>query len=490
MRRPLLILALPLLLYLLYSIFLSGFNYQLDNDEIFNIQLAFLIARGYEPFANIYTTVYTPLFQWFILPVFYVFGFSFTSIGFARILMIVLFFVRVGAGTIIAKTLFGKRSALLFILMLILDPFTIFSGMQIRQDNLMIAVFTLGVLFLTWGVERKSQGFIFLAGAALVTSFLVLMKVIPGLFAIFGMYILYCLIKKKRNDLKTIFTGMIATTIVFSLYFVARGTFAEMIREVFVEAVTAYTGVFEYPVPVGQFYLPGNSFIYGLGGKPLTWIYAWILPLLASAGIYQVVSQTLRQKFEGTSAIKLGLVGTLIGQWLLLFYFESVFIQHYLPVTWLFALFAAVAVATLITQVKLLNTHLHAAGAGILIAVLTAVIWVSIKGNFARSAFRSDALVAKYEHYWQVIGPDEAVFPNLLFRPLAYPVPAGHFIGNIPKSILARFPKISESLEKNNVRHLLLSEYYFDHLPQDAQTYIRAHYRRVSGEDELMERVD
>ena len=141
---------------LLLSVLKSGLLYQYDNDELSHTQYAYLLRNGLSPYTSFIMT-FTPLFHWFILPIFNILGFNFSAIFVARIIMIVLFLARITLSHLIVRLIFGKLIAYIFVPLQLLDPFTVFSAMQIRQDNLMITVFLLGLLLLGLVRHRRLE---------------------------------------------------------------------------------------------------------------------------------------------------------------------------------------------------------------------------------------------------------------------------------------------------------------------------------------------
>ena len=107
------ILIVGFLLALILSVFASGIGYQFDIDEFFFSQYAYLYTQGLKPYVDVYSSVYSPLFAWFITPVFWLKGFSFDGLHAARILMIVLLFIRMTALWHTVNIIFSKRAATL-----------------------------------------------------------------------------------------------------------------------------------------------------------------------------------------------------------------------------------------------------------------------------------------------------------------------------------------------------------------------------------------
>lgn len=475
--------------FLLRSIVTTGYNYVFDNDELYHSQVTYLIANGYKPFTNIYLTVYPPIFHAVLLPIYTATKFTFTSLYSARVFMIALFFLRTLLGAFILGSIFGTPAGLLFIPFYLLSPFAVFVEMQIRPDNLMITFFLLAISANIIAVKRNMPFFWILSGAFAMLSTLTLLKILPSIAVFFFFLTLFLLWKKKFQNLLLLYFGAGIVFTIFCVYFLIQGSFMEMIRQVLLESVSSYTGVFEFPVPLGFFYHPRNTGLYGMGGKPLSWYFTWILPPLAFAGIYHTIQSILeaiknknREERDFFLPQKLVLIFSLLTQWAFLFFLESVFIQHYIPINWLFAGFAAITVTSLIRLLKPVPILRYT----FLITVLVGIYMVgkeSILANGYRAEQTSVYVIESWEQAWKMVPKNAPVFPNLLFRPLAYPVPYGHFIGNIPDSIYYRLPYIPAVLEQNKIKYVYLDSYYLSKLKPDVQEYIRTHY--VQSKEDL-----
>lgn len=459
----------------------------LDSDELNHIQLAYLYHSGMKPYTDIYNSVYTPIFGWFLLPMFVSMGFSFATIAFTRYVMIVLFAIRVGASFFTVKQVFGKRVSLLFLPLFLLDPFVIFSSMQIRPDNLMMTVYSLGLLALSVAITSPSFKKWFTAGFLLSLSVLILPKIVPSV-AVIAIASLFFYFKKKNLALiLPAAYGCITPVILFSLYCLSQGTFSEMLTQTIFEAKAAYS-YFPITIPLGNFYIPNNYLVYGTMGKPLTWFYVWLLPFAAVAGLFTKCMEFLKgEKVDAKGLVILMLGFSLILQWATLFFLQVVFMQHYLPISWLYALFTAVTIETILsalTSKRTLDTTIRS----ILFLLCVALIWVSVKTNIGRSKADSTYLTSVITNRWKQIPEGTVTFPNFLFRPAIYPVTYGYFVGNVPPVILNRLPSITSRIEQYKVPYLLIDDYLMSKLPVDVQEYVKEKYSRVPGDGELMTR--
>jgi len=475
------------LIPLVISIVKSGYLYVLDNDEFNHVQLTYLYAHGSRPYLDIYNSVYTPLFGWFLLPVFRTMGFSFATIAFTRYIMILLFAIRVVASFFIVHKIFGKRIAYLFIPMFLLDPFVVFSSMQIRPDNLMMTVYTVGLLLFTLALYKPKPASSYMAGIFLGTSLLILPKILPSIGIMLIALSVWSIIKKKYIFAGASLVGLASPFVLFAFYCLLNGSFTEMFTQAVLEAKAAYSH-FPIHIPLGNFYIPDNFLVYGTMGKPLTWFYAWFLPFAACIGIFVTVMEYLKKHFIDTSGVlKLMLALSLFAQWGALFFLQVIFMQHYLPISWLYALFAAVTIDYTLTTI---STYKGArATAKIALTVLAVVmILTSIRNNIHRSKMDSTNLITAFTNRWLQIPEGTYTFPNYLFRPSIFPVTYGYFIGNVPPAILNRLPNIPARIEQYQIPFLLVDEYLMSKLPVEVAAYIQNHYTRVDGDGELMTR--
>lgn len=483
-RIVLVMLAFIIGIYLIRSVVMSGYYYIFDNDELYHTQVTYLLSNGYKPFTDIYLTVYPPLYHWFIQPLFALSGFSFDTMYDARSVMIGLFLFRTLLLGIFAYLLFGKRVGLLASLFLLLSPFAVFAEMQIRPDNLMITVFLVGLVISTYA-WKSGKTFAHIIGSFFVMfSLLILMKILPSVILFFSVSFVWLFSQKKWNQIAGIGIGILAAWLFYLFPFLISNTFSEMIQQVFVESFSSYSGVFEYPVPLGFFYRPGNPALYGLPGKPLNWIFSWIILIASGAGILHLFEQFFEIKAAWKKPIILIVLLSFLGQFAFLFLVESVFIQHYITVNWLLALFASVICIHIFKYVQKIpfGTITYTS---CLIGSLLLLIVQSSHANYARSTIRSDELVYRFNAIWSLIPEKESVFPNILFRPLGYPVPYGHFIGNMPASILDRLPSIPVSLVRNNTKYVYIDNYYFERIPVEAQQYIQSMYTASQQDPQL-----
>lgn len=476
--------CMVLFLYLLQSVVNSGYSYMFDNDEFFHAQVAYLIHEGYVPYKDIYLSVYPPYIHYFLRIVYMFNGYNFESIYIFRLIMIGLFLVRLGLIFFITTKLFGKFPALLACVLFILFPITVYSEMQIRLDNIMITCFLIAVSFAILAWEKKSLIFDIAAGFFTITSLFMLLKILPSVAVFLLVYTITLLINKSWDRFAGLFSGVIIGALILFLPFILQGTQKQMIQQTFLESFSSYSGVFEYPIPLGFFFHSGNPALHGVNDKPITWIYMWVLLFMAGAGMLLLFQELVsKQSQYWKKPIFAILLLSFIGQHVFLFLSESVFIQHYTSMNWLFGVFASIVVFYIYRSIS--HRILKYGYTGVALICLLFLVFGGIKGNQARATIHGKDQVIRQQELWSKIPENEPVFPNILFRKLGYMVPHGHFIGNIPETILKTMPSIPESLDKTNTNYVYIDTYTLERIPADAKYYIQANFTQSTLDPKL-----
>lgn len=439
------------------------------------------IHQGSVPFVDFYTSVYTPVFAWTILPIIKLVGFTLSAAKALRAFMIFVFLLRVTATSIVISKLFGKKVLLFFLPLFFLDPFTVFAAMQIRPDNLMTLFFSFALLSLIFAQEKKSGTLLFSTGIFLGLSLVTLLKILPAALCLIffcGMY-LY----KNKSSIKFIFllSGTLVPVICLAFYGIANGSLFPMIQQVIFDSVKAF-GAFQYPVPFGNFYWYNNLYIFGAPGKPASWIFAWILLFLACMGAYELGKTLLSKKtLEPKDYIKSSVVCTLVVTQISFFFINNLYIQYYIPISWLYALMGAIALHDLVatSQKKLMTLTFFA-------IVITTFMIRSIPLNISRSTIEDRERIAVYVRRLEKIPIEEKVFPAFLFRPLAFPMLYGYFMtpSEATGAFLSHYAPIEQYLERDKVKFVILNDYTMTLIPQSTQAYIKSHYRRSDPDDE------
>lgn len=467
-----------IIILLIYSAFVSGFNYTFNSDEIAHSQVSYLISKGYQPYKD-FLFVFHPLFHLTILPIYKLLGPNLDAIVLTRLLMIFLFSIRIVFSFSLVRIIFGKTASLFFLPLLLLEPITIFSSMQIRPDNLGLVLLPLGLLLFIRGNQNFSKKTLFAAGIILFLALFTSMK----LFLTIGTIFLFALFNIKR--LYPLFIGFFLGIITYSLLFIINGSFSEMFTNTFVYVKTMTHDSILFPPRTGEVLFPNNYYIYGLPGKPAIWMFLWFLPLLAGAGVFSVVNNLLNKK-EKYSIIKIIFITSLILEFLSLLLIRAVFSQYYVLLNWFYVIFASVSLGEIFDKLK--ETKLKKISVIAAFILLIIISKSAISANFARSKLSFTENINALSKRFAQIPLNEYVFPNLLFHPPAYPLITGLFIGDVPKSILDTFPPLEKALEDKKVPYLILIDYDFKYLNQSTINYIKNNYLPSPSDPTLWKR--
>lgn len=474
-------------LILIYSVITSGFYYTFDIDELTHSETVYLIANGYKPFASFFS-IYSPIFHYLLLPVFNLSGFNFQGIVNARLFMIVLFIIRIFFTTFLIKKIWGKTASYLFLPLFLLDPFTVFSGMQIRPDNLMLTIFPGALLLFILALKKSSRILLFLSGVGIALTLLISIKIAPSILVFLSLYFFYCLKKHEYKNLIQFFLGFTFLFLLFFLFLLSQGSLFQGIQQMFIDS-GANSNSLAFPVPYGFFYLPNNGFIYGLNGKPLSVVYVWILPIIAFMGGYRSITiKSISHSESKEDLLKKILFLSLSAQLIMLFLYHSVSVQYYLPTSFYYAIFAPVFLQDLFSLFN--NFKILKNGVILLVFIfLIALTKTSIDANFSRSQNSFTYNNERLNSVWTNIPPDSSSFPNTLFRPLSYPIIYGYNPLDLPSYVLDRYPPIEKVLEKNKIPYLALGDPPLPpYLKPEAQVYILSHYKKAENIPELWTR--
>lgn len=472
-----------LFIILIYSIFQSGYNFQFDIDELGFSQTAYLMANGWRPYIDIANGIYSPMLQWLTMPVFKIYGFSFEGLYATKYVLMAMFLLRFAALFFFVRLVFNTKTAVLFLPLALLDPYIVVSGMQYRPDNLMLLFASLGMVSLAYAFKRKSQWLFFISGICFSLSIYTLPKLMATVGMMVGVSLVFLIWRKHFRLAAFFIAGGFLPWGIFFLFLLKIGAIGAFFQQL--EQMKNFYTSFEFPLPMYIMVKPDNPGLFGSGGKPITWVYEWMLPALGMAGLFNLIEKIADQKQHGTLLpARIALALALPLQWLPLFALQVVFLQHYMTVNWLHALLAAVAVASV--HDKLQKSKI--VGAIATMVVIGTLSYISIKSigyNLHRATFTSDNLISGFTQRWKQIPANEPIFPGYLFRPQIYPIIFGSPMADITDEMYATLPDIPTLLESKKPK-VLLDEWTLVRMPQKAQEYIRSHYDRIPGDPALM----
>lgn len=461
-----------LFLGLAVSVAYSGYRYTYYGDEVMHVHMMYLLSSEYRIFADFFS-IHAPLFHYLLLPFFHISGYTLASFLVLRIVMIVLYMIRLYAGWVLVSKLFSKPVAWLFVVFMLLDPFATFSAMQIRPDNLMMLVFTSALVSLAYAFDRQKKVLWFLSGLLVSLSVLVSMKIAASAVGLVFILTIYLFWKKQWSDLFFFAVGGGVAGILFCLLFVIQGSFFSMLQQLFVDA-KAMSDALWYPTRLGFFYLPDNAFIYGLSGTPVPWWIAVSLPIMGVAGLLYAVIRL--PKLAVKQCWMIMFFAMLLFQYVFLCTVKSMFVQYYLTVNWILCVFAAFFLSTFFNSFKKPGIRIVFSVFGII--VFGYVVGESVRANIIRpTTVSSIADSQKMNTRWDIIPDTAAVYPVLLFRPLSQPIPYGYFIPEVPRSIRSRYPTALNTI--SHVDYLIMDEYFLRFLDADATDYVSKHFHQT-----------
>jgi hypothetical protein len=473
-----------LVIYLFYWAVQSGFFYMFDADELMNMHMAYLISTGWHTFSQ-YFSVYSPVFHWFLTPIFSLMGYGYGALILSRYVMILLFFIRVILSTYLVYKIFGKLTAAVFLIFFLADPFTQFTAMQVRPDNLMMVFLTAALcgtaILSTWG-SRKVAIF---TGLFTGLSAITMIKTIPQLAVILALVTFISVRKSRSVYLKQFLIGSMIAPLLFLLIHLFNGTTSQMFQQLFIDApLTNLTR--NFPPRPWSLYLPENAFLFGFIGRPVSWLFALVLPMTGLAGFFRyLMDEENRKKADDKYYLALGLVVIMLVGFITIVNVKAVFIQYYLPVTWLYAVGTALFAVDLYDLCRKLSSPGSWIGIACLIFIMIGIYRGAVRANMARSLFR-DPAEQSLEKVWALIPPNAAVFPGYLFRPPAHPVGYGYFFPETPKIILNRYPSVIDTLEKGKVKYAFISDYMLSLMDYPTHQYVQSKYHRLAGYQDLL----
>lgn len=467
----------------------SGYRYQYNGDELLHAQQAFFLTIGFKPFGD-YFSIYTPIFHWLIAPTMWMLGTTLQTLHALRGEMIVLFVLELILSVVFLSRVYGKRVAVLFVGLILLDPFTTYAGMQIRPDTLMMALFVAGLCVSTFALDKNRARDWFFSGLLLSLSVLTAIKIVPAIVPVIAAITVLLIIQRRYTNTFIFLSGFVLPWILFVGYFASIGLFVPMLTQLTVDIKYLSTAI-QYPTHFGFFYQPDNANIYGVPGKPLTWVYVWLLPMMAAAGAYGqhieaaaavAGSRLRRDPYRSLTAI---LPLSMVLAFLALFVLTTAFVQYYITAYWFFAVFTAIAF------VRVWDVYHPKFRTGVLLLAIVVYMLVArsaIAGNIRRAEVTSASIEEVLTRRWRQIPANEPVFPYYLFRPAVYPI-AGYTMGDVPNVIRRQFISPESALSTRHVRYILLDEYGLSQYDESTQIYIHAHYTRVPGDADLMIRT-
>lgn len=468
--------------YLAVTVFLSGYGYTFWGDELVHANITYLLAHGYLPYKQFFMYA-SCLFNTVLIPFFGVFGFTFAGIYKVKIVMIGIFILRLLAGCLLLKKYSTASAGILFVFLTLLDPFTVFSGMQIRPDNLMYTLYLAGLWLIFSALRSRKPVFWFTGGIVFSAAEVVLIKTAPAYAVTILSVCIYLAMRKRWRETGVFVISLILPVLLFCLYFISRGYFPDMVRALVTDA-KIMTGSLWNPVRYGFFYKPDNIFLFGVMGKPLSWHYAVILPY---AGAFAALFVMILKAPSAVRLARLIILLSLAAQWLFLWRIQTAFIQYYQALNTFLVIALSAGIGELLKLAKKF-LPLYAVCIVLLLAGMTVISRDSAGANLIRSQMRADGAFPDYEKIWQRIPPGMAVYPSFLFRPPVSGMPFGLFIPEVPDAIQKQYPDPLALLSAPAVRYVYMSDYELSRSNGNVTYYIRENFTKDADIEGLWRR--
>jgi hypothetical protein len=466
----------------------SGFHYMYDIDEQYHIQTAYQMLSGLVPYRDFFLP-YTSLFHWILVPFIYIFGTTFTTLRVLRIVMIIFFGIRIVVFGKVVQKAFDTKIALLSIILVLCDPFTVFSGMQIRPDTVMITFFSVGILYWYYGLQTNKPRHLFFSGLFLMLSVLILLKSLPVLLVFSALLLYFALVKGNIRYLPPYILGVTVAGSILFLPSFFQGTIGEMSKQAFHDVMLVLNAL-KFPAFVGDLFNPINFNLFTTPGKSIHWVYIWVLIGLGVSGVFVTLNYFASKKLSEfhhspKQLLKLGLLLTLLSQWVFLFTSSSVFIQYYVPVTMSMAVFGGVSLFDIFDHIysKPVRIMYGLACGGMLVFLGIK----TVQADIVRATLTGSEFISKTEKRWDIVPKDKAVFPSMLFRPLIHPLGANGYY-ELPKEILSQYPPLDTIVTVRKVPFLFYE--HFKAFSPSVLEYIKSHYKPTVNDFTLYQRID
>jgi 4-amino-4-deoxy-L-arabinose transferase-like glycosyltransferase len=389
--------------------------------------------------------------------------------------MIILFFARVILLFFLYRYAFSPLLAGLATVFLLFETFSTYTGMQIRPDSLMLLFFTIGLFFHTASKKELRLRYAILSGIFYAASVAVLPKIVFVVLCAGLVFLVMSIHNKQWKLIRGFFAGAAITTIATILFFVLQGSFTQVIQQIVFDAPKLFKN-FQFGVFWGFFYRPDNPALFGATGKPLSFVFSWLLLFLSGAGFFAMIENFAKKTFSSWQKELLAVMFLgFISQFIWHLSLQSLFLQYYLSLTWIYVFFASFAIVHLLQQINL-KIQFKKITMIVLIASISIFMISIIQTNISRSKIRSDALLNAIKTSWRHIPEDKAAFPSVLYRPLGYIFPYKSNFADLPAEFIASQPDLKTTLIERQVEYISNDEYLLRFIPNSAQTYIQENF--------------
>lgn len=493
--------VIVVLILLYISLVRFGLYYTYDFDEMYHSQLVFLLAHGAVPYHSFFTT-YTVLFHWLLIPLGNAIGYSWNTVFAFRVGMGLLFVIRLGCAFYLVKNIFGLRSAVFFLWLSLVEPFTLFTSHQIRPDNLSLTFYSIGLLLLYISYTRKLLILSLLAGFFWGTALVTHGKIFPSISIFLLLFLMQLAFKKNVKKIGVYFIGFILSPILYVVCLVNYTDISTVVQQILYDPYRMQQSLGSRVHP-SFFFTPDNSFIYGFLGKPPQWYFAQIYPIFAIVGIGVLMVYLIQYRNVNVhkKVFLYALTLATILQVLLLFIVPTTYIQYFGPayfnsmilvsgLLWICVsrwentvvspvVYVGVSSILLILSIYTVKSHWIRTGY---------VIDEQMRGYTIKFGMFQSRLQDSYEQTWRQIPPNAAVFPAYLFRPMPYPL-GQFFYPEIPREIIGRYQSIITLLDGTKIPYIVMSDYLLQRMPVEFQRYVSQFYQKENVSTDVYKRL-
>lgn len=467
------VVSLICLAIITYALVKNAFFGGLDVDELFHSQVVYLMNNGIRPYSAFFLISYSPIYHWFMLPIYMLTNFQYETLSAARMVMVGVFLVRMLLIFLVSRRIFNNKIAIVTLFLTIIEPISSYTVVHLRPDNLMIVVF-LAALYLFLEAERRSKAWLYsLAGCLLVVASLIMLKVAFNV-ALFGILIaVWSIMKHKIMNFVHFVAGGVLALAAYLGYFLVTGRLVSMIEQVFLYPSKTFFNTFQYPLPFAFFYKHDNYMLYGAGGKPFNWYLSWLILFFMCAGVYIVFQYLSKQR------------GWTIKQFFLLFISLSFFIQvfflmklqsgflQYYQLPLFFGTFLAAYAIVSLWDSWVHWGLLNAAGLAVLAIVMTYSIvpLYQLRGTYSNKDFEN-----AIRGIWKIVPVDKAIYPHVIFRPIVYPHPYQITLGDASEFMKSLLPDPMTIFTQHNTQYILNDQYQLSFYPENFRNYIYSNF--------------
>lgn len=468
-HASLLVIGFCLLAYIIFVRYQLGLTRYFDPDELAYLNWGAHIAVGQQPYVDFMLQT-TPGFVWLVSLLFH-FASGLTPVMWGRVLALVISLVWAGALGYLFWQIRRSWLAILVPIIFLLLPMPGDKLLEIRPDNLAMALFTIGLIFAVSWFKKERRLSIWFSGIFFGLSILTLQKTIPQIAWAMTQISLVALRERHRwESSKLLFTGLLLPLVLFGLWAIVT-KHPNLVWYSVVNLPFETSVVSKFNASDLWFYFQPNSIYYGQWGKGIGWIFNHSLWLLAIFIAFSRFIVAFLAKTKERSA-ELLFTGSFFVAIIIYITSPLKHPQYLLPAMGFIAWYAVDGVYLLFKKISYLG-YLGYLGILILSLFLVQSVWIP------KLAWTNATTQQKMLYLWKTIPKGEPVL-DLEGRSLYYPYP--YYVcclsfGQFGAGLSQPLPPLIESLKKSKTKYIYQAEInrIGALLPID-RDYILSHY--------------